>query len=504
MSTAEDRLLHRRQFVFGPARHDDWPVVHVAGGLVSCHPELRVVQVDGAHGSWTVLGDPVATSGAAGLPEDQLATCAPDAVRTTTAGWTGRWTVIDPAGRLHLDPSGLLACVFRRHDGRLWASSSPALLAALPGLPPLADDGRRLAHQVGANWHAAPGTGFVGLDRLLPSQELDLPTGRVLARRLAPDLPRRTAEEVAGELQQRVTTALRHLVEHAPRVWIGLTAGIDSRTVLACAVAADLPVSTYTQLHDRMSLADRELPARLAAAAGVPHVMVRPGPPDPARLALYDAHSALAAQDRDRDFFARGQWDFLGAGEVAVRSGAFEVARSSWHRRNPHGHTGHRIPPLEVLRTFLAETSPAFSADLERWRDWAEQHPEPDLLWVDRIYWEQRLGAWAPTTEQSLDLLDGRSFVPANCRALFEALLSLPEADRAAKSAQRLVLAGVPVLDAFPLNPGPRAFPLPVRYAYATRLGLRHAVQRSARSTLRRTRRDAARLVRSARRRLRS
>ena len=501
MSSRSGGSLHRRQFVYGPRGYGGWPAVPVPGGVLSHHPELSCRQVSAENGSWPRLEEPLEGEPEAGRPDDQLAACSPADVHAATAGWSGRWLVIDPGGRVHLDPCGLLACVFRQHDGQVWASSSPALLAGLPGLPTLVPDGRQLAHQVGANWHAAPGTGFVGLDRLLPSQALDLPTGQLLPRRLVPDLPQRTAEDVADELQRRLTAALTQLTEQSPRVWIGLTAGIDSRGVLACAVAAGLPVSTYTQLHDRMSLADRELPPRLAAAAGVPHVLVPPGPADAGRLSLYDAHSGGAAQDRDRDFYARGQWEFLGPGEVAVRSGAFEVARG-WRRRDPHGHTGHRIPPLSVLRTFLAEPSPTFAQDLDRWREWAERHPEPDLLWIDRMYWEQRLGTWAATTELSLDLLDGRSAVPANCRAVFEALLAVPEADRVDKSVQKRLIATVPALDAFPLNAAPKTFPLGTRYADATRLGLRHAAVHQARSTVRRVRRSLGRAVRTAQRRV--
>lgn len=486
-------LLHRRQYLFAPRAREGWPGVPLGPGVLSHHPELRCRQVTTTYGTWTLLGQPVQTLQGAGTAVHELEHVEPREVRDTTRSWAGRWLLVDPRGRVHLDASGLLGCLFRRYDGQTWASSSSALLARLPGLPPLPEDGRRLEHGRGANWHVGPGAGFVGLDRLLPSQQLDLATGQVLPRPLLPELGHRTADGVAHELQQRLTKGMEDLLRRAPRVWVGLTAGIDSRTMLACAVAAGLPVHTYTQLHDRMSLADRELPPRLAATAGVPHLFLRPGPRDEQRLALYDSHAAGAAQDRDRDFYARGQWDFLGDGDVVVRANAFEVASNSWHRREARGHGGSAVPPLDVLIPFFREQpGSVFERDLARWREWASRHPEPDLRWQDRLYWEQRLGAWAATTEQSLDLLDGSSVVLANCHAVFEALLSMPEKDRTGDAAQRaLVAAAAPALAAFPVNPPRQTFALRARYDYATRRGLRPAATGIIRSGIRRVIRTA-------------
>ncbi len=489
-------LLHRRQYLLGPTAWPGWPSRRLAVEspasrpplVVSHHPDLTCRQVGSASGCWTLLGDPVQTSSGDPAPDAALARANVDDVGASTRSWAGRWLLVDPTGRVHLDAAGLLGCLVRRSGGQTWASSSPALLADLPDLPRLPDDGRSLVHDRGANWHASPGAGFPGLDRVLPSQVLDLTTGQVLPRRLLPELAPITVEAAATELQQRLTSGLVALQAQASQVWIALTAGLDSRTVLACAVAAGLPVRTCTQLDDKMSLADRELPPRLARAAGVPHVFLPPGRPDRSRLELFDAHTGAGVQDRDRVLYPRGQYDFLGADDVLVRANAFEVARSSWHRRGPRGHGGSQVPPLPVLMAVLYESpGTVFEHDLDRWRTWASEHPEPGLLWQDRMYWEQRMGAWAASVEQSLDLLDGRSVVLPNCQAVYEALLALPEADRAAKSAQQLLIASAaPALAVLPLNPPTRSFPARVRWLDSTRRMRGRGVRATARRVVRR------------------
>lgn len=469
-------LLHRRQWVAGPRPVLEWPSVRIGGPHlslhVSHHPELTCRQVHTPAGTWTLLGDPVQTDSEAGRLLSELARVDPRDPDATTRSWAGRWLLVDPHGRVHLDAAGLLACVHRREHVRTWASSSPALLAHLPGLPELPAVARAFVHS-GANYHASPGAGFDGLDRLLPSQVLDLSTGQVAARRLMPPGDPRTVADVAEEVCARLGTGIGQLAASASTVWLALTAGVDSRTLLAAARVHGVEVRTFTQLHDDMSLADRVLPPQLAAAAGVPHVFVAAAALRRDRLALYDEHTAHAAQDRDRDFYPRGQWDVVQPGDVVLRANAFEVVASTWQRRVRAEEQGSAVPSTEaVLRLLKEQRSGVFAQDIDRWRLWAQAHPEPDLLWVDRLYWEQRLGSWAATTEQSLDLLAGRSVVLPSCRAVFEALNALPQPERRARHAQRALLSTyAPALAEFPINPARASFSRLARVGYAVRGG---------------------------------
>lgn len=469
---ADAGLLHRRQYVVGPGPVLGWPAVQVGELCLSHHPELSCRQVSTPSGTWTLLGDPVQTDSAAGTPAQELTGVAADAPQATTRSWAGRWLLLDPVGAVHLDASGLLGCTYRSDGEGTWASSSPALLARLPGLAQLAPVARSYGYE-GANYHCAPGAGFAGLDRLLPSQVLDLGAGRVRARRLMPGLPRREVPDVARELCARLAAGTGQVAAGAGTVWLALTAGVDSRTLLAAALVQGVPVRTFTQLHDRMSLADRLLPPRMAAAVGVPHMFLPPQDLRPERLDLYDRHTGGAAQDKDRDFYPRGQWDFVQAGDVVLRANAFEVVASSWQNRVRAGDAGSAVPPTAaLLRMLKAPGGDDFERDADRWRQWAQAHPEPALQWVDRLYWEQRLGSWAATTEQSLDLLPGRSVVLPNSLAIFQALGALTQTERRGFLAQRALLsAQSPVLAGFPVNPRAASFSPWQRLRHASRRG---------------------------------
>lgn len=58
-------------------------------------------------------------------------------------------------------------------------------------------------------------------------------------------------------------------------VGVTLTAGLDSRTILAIAMHAGVPFHTYTYGTGEVTRIDRELSAQLASYVGVGHTVLR-------------------------------------------------------------------------------------------------------------------------------------------------------------------------------------------------------------------------------------
>ena len=245
---------------------------------------------DGAE--WTILGLAVETRSdrpepAAGLKALEFAD-----VPQAYESWAGRWVLIG-GGRVHLNASGLLGCFYAAgKDGRTWASSSPALLRPL--LRTEKADRRELSYEVGISWYPPPQSRFEEARRLLPSQVLDLATGAVEPRRLIPPIDfARPYDETLQLIMDSLVTAVRRLPETQKRLWLGLTAGYDSRALLAVAGLANVGVTAFTRVTPRMSTADRLLPALLAQKSGIEHFYLRTdGAPKTGRDKIVREHSA--------------------------------------------------------------------------------------------------------------------------------------------------------------------------------------------------------------------
>lgn len=475
---------HRRQFVLGPepvAPNADWIAEPFGDGLVlSRCPELRAARGRDAEGeAWVLLGLAVATADDAPDPVEALRRVRTRDVPELTWDWCGRWLLLGRELAL-TDASALLGLLWRRdRRGRLWLSSSPALVARAGGEPAAVADPRRLAHGRGVAWFPPPATRFEGVSRLLPSQALDLRASRPRPRAL---LTREESEAGIGTALDRLAAAVGATIRNLRRatggpVWLGLTAGADSRAVLAAAVAAGAEIRPYTRLTPRMPVADRATPPFLAAAAGYPHRLVVDGPVPPDRRALLEAHAAGSVSEGDALPFLSGVRDDLDG--VLIGGNGLEVA-SGYYRGVGLPH--EPPSPGAGAAAFLASqneppASPA-AAGVEAWLDWARRHPAEGLDWRDRLFFEQRQAGWLAAKEQVYDMQPGLRAPIVNCARLRARILALPERYRAAKNLQRdMVARFAPELARWPVNPPDRAFLLSHPGAVLRRVSRRAAAR---------------------------
>ena len=479
---------HRRQFVLSDRpvlAGADWVAEEIAPGRVlSRCPERRMAAVrDAEGGRWTLLGTALATEPGRADPPGDLAALPPGAVPAATHGWAGRWLLIGPRHVL-TDAAALLGCFFgRADDGGLVVTSSPALGRVVGRAEPRAvEDGRRLVHESGMSWFHPPRSRFAGLRRVLPSQALDLDAGEAVPRALMPSIDPEGGLEAAVEgVSARLSTALgrlsaRAVGEGAP-IWLGLTAGGDSRVVLATAARAGAGLRPHTRLTPRMSIADRLLPPRLAAAAGYPHEFHRDRPAEGARLAMLEAHAAGSVSLGDAKPFVSGTRDGLTG--ALVGGHVFEALTGSAHYRRlpaaiPEGGEARRA----VLSLLYEPSDSGAGAGVSDWIDWARRTPIAHLDWRDRLYLESRSGGWLADKEQVFDMQTVERVPLANCAALTALTLGLPAALREAGAVQRaLVERGAPALARWPVNPSDTSFltsrPDLVLRRRAHRLGLR-------------------------------
>jgi len=413
---------------------------------------------------WVLLGLATQTRADGLDPLADLAASTTAEVPRAYESWAGRWALIGD-GELHLDATAQLTCHWLvDDDGQTWASSSPALAADL--VPERAVTERDLRYERGLSWVVPPVGTVDGVSRLLASQVLNLSTGTTRWRRLVVAKDELgLGQDISGSAMAGFVEALGQAMARLPADQtrhLGLTAGADSRLVLAAAVAAGVDVGLHTRLAARMSVADRLLPPRLAAAVGLDHHHLRPGPTDPARLALARAHSAGHVADGDALPFAQGVRDHLRGIEMGGQGLGIGKVKS---RQLPA-----EIDDPDRLATVIADqagepTSSPNRAALALWlaavaEHEASQRPADRLDWRDRIYLEQRTAGWQAAKEQVYDLNHHERFFPINGARTIGLLLAI-DPDRRATGRHRrdLIELAEPRLLAEPFNPPGSSFP---------------------------------------------
>ncbi len=459
---------HYKQFVIGSKAfrpYKDWFCHQIDSFTwLSYCPELRAGSTRDAEGvCWFLLGHAVETLEDRLSPLEEIRRTSSAKVPELYPSWTGRWVLLGQ-NQLHMDASGLLGCFYDMGpDNKIWISSSPALLSRIlsPDTLPAVDP-RPLRYQVGISWFTPPRSRFAGMQRLLPSQVIDLKDGSILPRPLMPPIdPSRSYEETLALVKHSLVTTLKRLATEESKLWLGLTAGADSRTLLAIAHSAGINVVPFTRIAARMSVADRVLPPILAQKCEYEHVFLRrsKGKSDPERKYLVVEHSAGHVSDGEAEPFITGVRDSLEG--ISFGGHGWETS-SGWPknlRRLPDTIDDPGVGSEKIALLFGEPTTSTATAGIRDWLEWIIAHPQKHLDWRDRFYIEQRQAGWLSSKEQLYDLTKLERFPVLNAARNYALLLSLEESQRLGSLVQvELIRQLAPKLLKYPCNPSDEYF----------------------------------------------
>jgi hypothetical protein len=339
-----------------------------------------------------------------------------------------------------------MTCYYRSVGNTLWISSSPELLRCLP--PPLPETPKRIEHTVGMDWFPPPASGVPGVRRLLPSQTLGL-DGALFDAAVSP-IAAGSYQPLISELKDRLITVMRNLGARGDALWLALSGGRDSRTILAAAAAAGVRPTTFTFDRIGLSRADRELPPRLARILGFDHHFVPVGRPDPTLLSLVDRHTALHCVDVDRTYIAAGSFENLPRDVVTIAGSVIETGKLHYRSALP---TLPETPGL-AADAILAALPTAAPDAIAEWTDWLFQSFASGVDWRDRFYIDQRLGGWLGSIAQAIDITGRTRLYPASCSSIVGRLIGLPaEHRRQLLYHDDLISAMAPELLRLPFNP---------------------------------------------------
>ena len=464
--------LHRRQFVIGssPFRpYDNWLCRQLnSSSWISYCPELKIAWAKDADlVEWILLGLAVQTETNIELIA-QISRLSTVEVVNNYWRWAGRWLLIGNS-EIHLDANGLLGCFYGRDDRNIWVSSSPALLGQI-----LTEtkDTRSLVYGQGISWYTPPYSGFKGIKRLLASQILNFTSGEISPRPLMPDIKSNSNySRTIISVKDALVTALQNLGKQQQPLWLGLTAGYDSRLMLAIAKKAQINFTTFTRVAERMSVADRILPPRLAKECGIPHIFLRHKPPQEqaARRQLVRQHTAGNVSDGDSEPYVMGVRDSLTG--ISFGGHGFAIA-SGFHtlRQLPATFDSPRKGAEQIAQLFDEPANSSAVEGMTEWLTWVQQHPQKNLDWRDRFFLEQRQAGWLSSKEQVYDLTNLSRFPILNAACIYSLLLSIPEAKRLGSLVQvALIEQLAPELLQYPFNPPEDYFNRWLKLAVKTR-----------------------------------
>jgi hypothetical protein len=294
-------------------------------------------------------------------------------------------------------------------------------------------------------WFPAGATAHEGVERLLPNHYLDLKTWEVVRFWPMEEIERTgSPEAVAEEIISIVRRQIEALVKSDRTVAQALTAGHETRWLLACARPFISDVEFVTVEPPSRTHIDADIAGRLATAFGLTHRIL------PRKIATSE-QQALYLRRGGHCSGSQNQVTHPSMWALAERHcfvGGFngEVARGYLWR------VGDRIemdvPPEMLMARLGLPASADINARFRRWRDGIPLCNALDIL--DLNYLENRVGPWA-YAQFNCDPSVPR-YNPIGTPRTVKLMLSLPEEWRRTYRLSRFAiercwpeLAGIPI-----------------------------------------------------------
>jgi len=441
-----------------------WCARDLASWRLSHHESLPVIELVAADGAGIgcFLGWPIAPAGVV-LRERTVAPfadLAPATVERFLYEHGGRWAFVlagSSPSRVYLDAFGSLAVVYDVEGQRI--ASTSTLLGSPAGFGRGPEDAGDPGFPHPNQFFPPPLTGDARVARLLPNHFLDV-AARCAVRHW-PDRPLERVADPAGvdallaEIVAVLATNVRALAAGS-RPYLSLTAGRDSRMLLACSREVQEQTSCFTFDDPRdTGPIDVAVARQLAEHHGLAHEIVPLAPVSGDTEREYLARIGFAGHPgKARDFLqaARRHLDLRRPWLVGFGG---EIGRAYYWRRGDAAR--NELEPGELLRRTNLPASAPFADAMRRW---LENVPTTDLFErLDLLYLELRMGAWAAPH------LYGAAFpevvAPLSHRRLVQAMLRLPAAYRREQRLARDVIRRTwPALLEHPFQrtPGPRGW----------------------------------------------
>ncbi len=444
-----------------------WPVWQHAGWLLAAHPKLRVTDLfaRGEPCGWLV-GDAIDETGARNGDRFDLDAVPGDTTAFESAFYRfgGRFLgVLVGAGRerVYLDPAGGQSCVY---------APSLELVCSTPSLVPYGlgcDDNDELIRDTGVPFNSAVlGFGLTprrGVQRLLPNHFLDL--SNWTGHRHWPTAPIRGDRDAADAVAVVSAVVERHIRAFTAdaHVYMPLTAGYDTRSILACARDhVDRAEFITFDIPDRTGRLDVEIACRIAREYGLNHRVIPHPDATVEQLEKWLWRTGFSVAE-PRGWMATGAYALLDPSRPEISGVLGEVARAGFW-----GDLGHVVPitPDALVDALDLPILPQFVELAAAWlRDVPADRP---MNIIDLFLVEQYIGPWGAVLPYGEAHSVGPRIFPKNHRDALMAMLGLPDAYKLARRFQHDIIGS--------------RWPELARIPFNRTTGLRHYVRKARRS----------------------
>lgn len=292
-----------------------------------------------------------------------------------------------------------------------------------------------------------------GVRRLQANHALDLRTWRATRHWLpTPPSSTTTVGDVAIAVHDHIRSAIGAVAATHP-VTLSLTAGRDSRLLLACARDFLDRASLFTLVPDGVESVDGHLAARLAARFDLPHQVLPVLPTDSGDLSAWLASTGHAVSGEL--WLGHASLRGLDPTRALLPGTAGEVGRA--HTYRPGDPVDGTVRPETLLQRLRLPSHPLY---LDHARAWLDGLPElPYETTLELAYVEQRLSCWAGPGHYG-NQVSRFELAPFASRPLFRTMLGLPREYRHREQLTTEILRRVwPELLELPFNrvPGLRS-----------------------------------------------
>jgi hypothetical protein len=315
-------------------------------------------------------------------------------------------------------------------------------------------------------WWPGDSSPFREIHHLIPNHILDLGTSHVKRYWPRNAMVRTSPNEVVGQVCQMLRNLLKG-VSQRHQLAMAITAGWDSRVLLAASREISAEVLYYTLLYPPYTFESRDIhiPSKLLSKLQLRHevydcaVEMKPEFAEVYNQSVFTAHSAWGN-------IAQGLLRHFPEDHLAVKGNVSEAARCFYHK---HVRAGESITGATLARITKMGRNQFVVKHFASWLEGAKESAQYGMDILDIFYLEQRMGNWQAMSQLEWDLVQ-EVFTPFNCRSLIELLLSV---DYRLRCAPRYVLYRQMIQSMWketlqePVNPKVR--PFSARLYWATR-----------------------------------
>lgn len=449
-------MVDNRQFIITnkDINYKDFKKIKINNYWLLYQDNLRIeIQEDKDGVCWYILGQAYCADTINKTPADDIKDSHTHEITSKYFYWAGRWTLIGN-NQIHIDCVGLYSHYYYQKNDEWYISPSMGIVVNC-NIEDFPDIENSLIQNISFDWYPAPLTKVDGIYRMFTSQIIQI------SEKGLKTIPREilsfkynsyTEEEKIILLCKYLSNILVNIYKYSnKKIWLALTGGGDSRTLLSILMHEKIPFETYVMDYNLILKGDKTIPKKLSEDFGFRHYFITAkGNLSREMINEFDEHTFGNLNDGNRLFYGYSQYDLIPKDVLLLKAAIFEIGKGFYFDvlkdpLNVRGDIYKAFPDLVNYKKY--------KHSLDLWFNWVEEHPY-DMDMRDRLYLEQRNGGWIANLEQGLEIMDQESIHPANCAVVVSLLASLSDETKQNGYVNKYIIEHLcPELLKEPINP---------------------------------------------------